>query len=186
MKIHGGSVVSPGITPTSYLLSPLQSSSSRSSLYPQSPSGSLSRSLSAHPTEREAAWLYDRPGTWRPRFQMPRSGENSLLPDINRRKSFPPGAFRHFPAPPQSFYYINFFLIYRRGKYIIDAHSGALTVDTTQQTLDDHICFSTFQEPLVIWDLPVITSSASCSASSNAPSRTTTLRGSRLSHLCLI
>lgn len=90
MQLHGGGVISPVVPPASYLLSPLQSSSSGSSLYPQSPSGALSRSLSAHPTEREATRLYDRPGTWRPRFQMPRSGVSSLLPNLNRGKSFPP------------------------------------------------------------------------------------------------
>ena len=37
--------------------------------------------------------------------------------------------------------------------YIIDAYSGALTVDTTQRTLDDRIRFSAFREPPVIWDL---------------------------------
>ena len=109
MNLHGGSVISPIVPPVSYLLSPLQSSSSGSSLYPQSPSGALSRSLSAHPTEREAARLYDRPGTWRPRFQMPRSGVSSLLPNINRGKSFPPGAFRHFSTPNPIFLFHPFF-----------------------------------------------------------------------------
>ena len=112
MKLHGGGVISPVVPPASYLLSPLQSSSSGSSLYPQSPSGALSRSISAHPTEREAARLYDRPGTWRPRFQMPRSGVSSLLPNINRGKSFPPGTFRHFSTPPPIFVSLPFFLIY--------------------------------------------------------------------------
>jgi hypothetical protein len=83
-----------------------QSSSSGSSLYPQSPAGTMTRSISAHPTEREAARLYDRPGTWRPRFQMPRSGVSSLLPNLSRGKSFPPGTFRLFtPTHLLSFFF---------------------------------------------------------------------------------
>jgi hypothetical protein len=112
MQLHGGGVISPVVPPVAYLLSPLQSSSSGSSLYPQSPAGAMSRSISAHPTEREAARLYDRPGTWRPRFQMPRSGVSSLLPNLSRGKSFPPGTFRHFP-PPIYLSLSIFFLIYR-------------------------------------------------------------------------
>ena len=109
MQLHGGSVISPVVPPAAYLLSPLQSSSSGSSLYPpQSPSGTLSRSISTHPTEREAR-LYDRPGTWRPRFQMPRSGVSSLLPNLARGKSFPPGAFLQspptYPTTPISFFF---------------------------------------------------------------------------------
>jgi hypothetical protein len=99
MQLHGGGIVSPVVPPASYLLSPNHSSSSSGlSLYPQSPSGTISRSLSSHPTEREAR-LYDRPGTWRPRFQMPRSGVSSLLPSLNRGKSFPPGAYVFTPPP---------------------------------------------------------------------------------------
>ena len=103
MQLHGGgSVVSPVVPPAAYLLSPLQSSSSGSSLYPpQSPlGGTLSRSLSAHPSTERDARLYDRPGTWRPRFQMPRSGVSSLLPNLTRGKSFPPGTFSQTPHTP--------------------------------------------------------------------------------------
>jgi len=93
-------------------------------LYPQSPTGTLSRSMSAHPTTEREARLYDRPGTWRPRFQMPRSGVSSLLPNLTRGKSFPP-----------------------------DAYSAAMTVDTTARTLDDRIRFSALRESPVLWDL---------------------------------
>ncbi|KAF8267215.1 hypothetical protein EI94DRAFT_1802066 [Lactarius quietus] len=106
MQLHGG-----GLSPPSY--------------HPHPTSCHLSRSISARPTptEREAR-LYDRPGNWRPRFQMPRSGVSSLLPNLNRGKSFPP-----------------------------DAYSTALTVDTTSRTLDDRIRFSALREPPVLWDL---------------------------------
>ena len=106
MQLHGGGVVSPVLPPASYLMSPHHSSSSGgSSLYPQSPSGTLSRSMSSHPTEREAR-LYDRPGTWRPRFQMPRSGVSSLLPSLNRGKSFPPGASIVQLPPTKTFFFL--------------------------------------------------------------------------------
>jgi hypothetical protein len=36
---------------------------------------------------------------------------------------------------------------------IIDAYSGALTVDTTSRTLDDRVRFSALREPPVLWDL---------------------------------
>jgi hypothetical protein len=98
MQLHGGGVISPV--------------DSGSALYPQSPAGAMSRSISAHPTEREAARLYDRPGTRRPRFQMPRSGVSSLLPNLSRGKSFPPGTFFHLP-PTQYLFVHLFFLIYR-------------------------------------------------------------------------
>jgi hypothetical protein len=88
MNLHGGNVTSPVVPPSAFLLSPLQSSISSGGSFPQSPSG-LSRSISARTTDREA-WLYDRPGTWRPRFQMPRSGVSSFLPNLTR-KNFPPG-----------------------------------------------------------------------------------------------
>ena len=95
MLLHGGAVASPApVVPPTYLYSPQLSSSrsggSESYTYTQSPSG-LSRSASARPTERET-WLYDRPGTWRPRFQMPRSGVGSIMQNFSRVKSFPPGA----------------------------------------------------------------------------------------------
>jgi hypothetical protein len=90
MNLHGGNVTSPVVPPAAFLLSPMQSSISSGLSFPQSPSG-LSRSISARTTDREA-WLYDRPGTWRPRFQMPRSGVSSLLPNLTRGKNFPPGA----------------------------------------------------------------------------------------------
>jgi hypothetical protein len=108
MQLHGGGVISPVVPPAAYLLSPLQSSSSGSSLYPQSPAGAMTRSISAHPTEREAARLYDRPGTWRPRFQMPRSGVSSLLPNLSRGKSFPPGTFCLLPPTHLSFVHLFF------------------------------------------------------------------------------
>lgn len=111
MQLYGGGVTSPVVPPASYLLSPNHSSSSGgSSLYPQSPSGTLSRSFSAHPTEQEAR-LYDRPGTWRPRFQMPRSGVSSLIPSLNRGKSFPPGGFIVTHTPPSSFFVLFFFFL---------------------------------------------------------------------------
>jgi hypothetical protein len=100
MLLHGGPVTSPVVPPT-YLLSP-QLTNSRSgetgsyTSYTQSPSG-LSRSASARPKERET-WLYDRPGTWRPRFQMPRSGMGSFVPNFTRVKSFPAGASYDFSA----------------------------------------------------------------------------------------
>jgi hypothetical protein len=90
MQLYGGSFASPVVPPASYLLSPQPSYSSGGS-FPQSSPG-LSRSMSTRTTEREA-WLYDRPGTWRPRFQMPRSGVSSLLPNLTRGKNFPPGAY---------------------------------------------------------------------------------------------
>lgn len=100
MLLHGGAVTSPApVVPPTYLYSP-QLSSSRSGgsessyTYTQSPSG-LSRSASARPKERET-WLYDRPGTWRPRFQMPRSGVGSIMQNFSRVKSFPPGASYDF------------------------------------------------------------------------------------------
>ena len=106
MQLHGGGVISPVVPPAAYLSSPYHSSSSGgSSSYPQSPSGTLSRSMSSHPTEREAR-LYDRPGTWRPRFQMPRSGVGSLLPNLTRGKSFPPGA----SIIPTKFFFVFLFL----------------------------------------------------------------------------
>ncbi|KAN0136272.1 hypothetical protein V8E53_005877 [Lactarius tabidus] len=55
MQLNGGGVISPVVLPASYLLPPLQSSSTGSLLYPQSPAGAMTRSISAHPTEREAA-----------------------------------------------------------------------------------------------------------------------------------
>ncbi len=92
MLLHGA-VTSPVVPPT-YLYSPPLSSSisggSGSYSYVQSPSA-LSRSASARPKERET-WLYDRPGSWRPRFQMPRSGVGSIMQNFSRVKSFPPGA----------------------------------------------------------------------------------------------
>jgi hypothetical protein len=99
MLLHGGAVTSPPpVVPPTYLYSPQLSSSrsggSESYTYTQSPSG-LSRSASARPTERET-WLYDRPGTWRPRFQMPRSGVGSIMQNFSRVKSFPPGASYDF------------------------------------------------------------------------------------------
>ena len=94
MLLHGGPVTSPVVPPTYLFSPPLSGSRSGESgsytSYTQSPSG-LSRSNSARPRERET-WLYDRPGTWRPRFQMPRSGVGSLVPNFSRVKSFPPGA----------------------------------------------------------------------------------------------
>jgi hypothetical protein len=95
MRLHGGQVTSPVVPPT-YLFSPplAGSRSGESESYTQSPSG-LSRSASARPRERET-WLYDRPGTWRPRFQMPRSGVGSIVQNFTRVKSFPPGASYDF------------------------------------------------------------------------------------------
>src|SRR6266403_1447160 len=97
MRLHGGTVTSPVVPPT-YLFSPPLSSSrsggSESYTYTQSPS-SLSRSASARPKERET-WLYDRPGSWRPRFQMPRSGVGSTMQNFTRVKSFPPGVSYDF------------------------------------------------------------------------------------------
>jgi hypothetical protein len=100
MLLHGGAITSPGpVVPPTYLYSP-QLSSSRSggsesyTSYTQSPSG-LSRSASSRPRERET-WLYDRPGTWRPRFQMPRSGVGSIIQNFSRAKNFPPGASYDF------------------------------------------------------------------------------------------
>lgn len=89
MQLHGAGITPPVVPPADYLLSPQQSSSSGTS-FPQSPSG-LSRSTSTRGTEGEV-WLYDRPGTWRPRFQMPRSGVSSFLPSLTRGRSFLPGA----------------------------------------------------------------------------------------------
>ena len=99
MMLHGGPVTSPApVVPPNYLYSPQLSSSrsggSESYPYTQSPSG-LSRSASARPKERET-WLYDRPGSWRPRFQMPRSGVGSIMQSFSRVKSFPPGASYKF------------------------------------------------------------------------------------------
>ena len=95
MLLHGGAVTSPApVVPPAYLYSPQLSSSrsagSESYTYTQSPS-MLSRSSSTRPKERETR-LYDRPGTWRPRFQMPRSGVGSIMQNFSRVKSFPPGA----------------------------------------------------------------------------------------------
>ncbi|KAN0136271.1 hypothetical protein V8E53_005876, partial [Lactarius tabidus] len=56
---------------------------------------------------------------------MPGYGVSSLLPNLSRGKSFPQ----------------------------VHAYSGALTVDTTSRTLDDHIRFSALREPPVLWDL---------------------------------
>lgn len=100
MLLHGGAVTSPPpVVPPTYLYSPPLSSSrsggsSESYSYTHSPSG-LSRSASLRPKERET-WLYDRPGTWRPRFQMPRSGVGSIMQNFSRVKSFPPGASYDF------------------------------------------------------------------------------------------
>ena len=99
MLLHGGAVTSPApVVPPTYLYSPQLSSSrsggSESYTYSQSPSG-LSRSASARPKDKET-WLYDRPGTWRPRFQMPRSGVGSIMQNFARSKSFPPGASYDF------------------------------------------------------------------------------------------
>ncbi|KAI9511053.1 hypothetical protein F5148DRAFT_975823 [Russula earlei] len=87
MQLYGGGTTSP-VVPPAYLLSPQMSRSSSGGSFSQSPS-SLSRSSSTRPTER-STWLYDRPGTWRPRFQMPRSGVSSLMPSFTRGKGFPP------------------------------------------------------------------------------------------------
>jgi len=95
MMLHGGAVTSPApVVPPTYLYSPQLTSSrsggSESYAYTQSPSGlSRSTSLASHPKERET-WLYDRPGSWRPRFQMPRSGVGSIMQNFSRVKSFPP------------------------------------------------------------------------------------------------
>jgi hypothetical protein len=92
MTLHGiGGVTSPVVPPASYLLSPGLSSSSSGDSYSQSMPPGLSRSSSHHPKEREV-WLYDRPGTWRPRFQMPRSGVGSLMRNFSQMRNFPPGA----------------------------------------------------------------------------------------------
>jgi hypothetical protein len=102
MLLHGGAATSPApVVPPAYLYSPALSSSrsagSESYTYTQSPSA-LSRSVSTRPNERET-WLYDRPGTWRPRFQMPRSGVGSIMQNFSRVKSFPPGASYDFFPP---------------------------------------------------------------------------------------
>ena len=78
MTLHGtGGVTSLVVPPASYLLSPGLSSSSSGGSYSRSMPPGLSRSSSNRPKEREV-WLYDRPGAWRPRFQMPRSSVGSL------------------------------------------------------------------------------------------------------------
>jgi len=87
MQLYGGGVTSPVIPPASYLLSPQISRSSSGGSYPHSSASGLSRSAS---TKERGAWLYDRPGSWRPRFQMPRSGVSSLVPSFTRGRSFPP------------------------------------------------------------------------------------------------
>lgn len=92
MMLHGGGgVTSPVVPPASYLLSPALSSSSSGDSYSQSMPSALYRSGSSRPKEREV-WLYDRPGTWRPRFQMPRSGVTSLMRGFSQMRNFPPGA----------------------------------------------------------------------------------------------
>jgi len=99
MQLHGGGITSPVVPPASYLLSPLLSTSSSGGSggsYPQSSSG-LTRSASARPRPKEReVWLYDRPGTWRPRFQMPRTGMGSIITSISRMRNFPPGASYDF------------------------------------------------------------------------------------------
>ena len=94
MQLYGGGVTSPVVPPASFLLSPVLSSSSSGGSYSQSPSG-LIHSTSTHPKERDVR-LYDRPGSWRPRFQMPRSGVGSLMPSFSRMRNFPPGASYDF------------------------------------------------------------------------------------------
>jgi hypothetical protein len=89
MQLYGGGT-SPAVVPAAYLLSPVLSSSSSGGSYSQSPLG-LTRSTSTHPKERDVR-LYDRPGSWRPHFQMPRSGVGSLMPTLSRMRKFPPGA----------------------------------------------------------------------------------------------
>ena len=137
MQLYGGGVTSPVVPPASYLLSPVLSSSSSGGSYSQSPSG-LSRSTSTRPKERDV-WLYDRPGSWRPRFQMPRSGVGSLVPNFSRMRNFPPGVLYDFPPS---------IVLYRRYSFIF-----ASTVDTTSRTLDERIRFAALREPPLVWDL---------------------------------
>jgi hypothetical protein len=112
MRLHGATT-SPVVPPT-YLFSP-QLSHSRSgesgayTHYTHSPSG-LSRSASHRPKERET-WLYDRPGTWRPRFQMPRSGVGSIVQNFTRVRSFPPGEWHDFFFSVHVLYHIKKILI---------------------------------------------------------------------------
>jgi len=96
MQLYGGGVASPVIPPASYMLSPQLSRSSSGGSYPYASASGLSRSAS---TREHGAWLYDRPGSWSPRFQMSRSGVGSLVPSFTRGRSFPPGPSYDLPVP---------------------------------------------------------------------------------------
>ena len=137
MQLYGGGVTSPIVLPASYLLSPVLSSSSSGGSYSQLLSG-LTRSTSTRPKECDV-WLYDRPGSWRLHFQMPRSGAGSLMPSFSHMRNFPPGASYNFPPS---------IVLYGTYSFIF-----ASTADTTSRTLDERIHFAAFRELPLLWDL---------------------------------